>query len=62
MVPYGCLLLAPAEDWWPLATWRALQALWIAVKKEIGPLFFYRAPPPPAAAPPTPYTSWILLM
>ena len=28
---YGCLLLAPAEGWWPSATWRALQALWIAV-------------------------------
>ena len=24
---YGCLLLAPAEGWWPLATWRALRAI-----------------------------------
>ena len=24
---YGHLLLAPAEGWWPSATWRALQAL-----------------------------------
>ena len=29
MAPYGCLLLAPAEGWWPSATWRALRALWI---------------------------------
>ena len=35
MVPYGHLLLAPVEGWWPSATWRALQALWIAVKKKI---------------------------
>ena len=28
---YGALLLAPMEGWWPSATWRALQALWIAV-------------------------------
>ena len=35
-VPYGRLLLAPAESWWPSATWRAL---WIAVNK-IGPPFF----------------------
>ena len=34
MAPYGCLLLAPAEDWWPSATWRALQALLIAVLAE----------------------------
>ena len=27
MVAYGCLLLAPAEGWWPLATCRALRAL-----------------------------------
>ena len=32
--PYGCLLLAPAEGWWPSATWRALRALWIAVKSN----------------------------
>ena len=25
--PYGCLLLAPAEGWWPSATWWALWAL-----------------------------------
>ena len=24
---YGCLLLAPAEGWWPSASWRALRAL-----------------------------------
>ena len=33
--PYGRLLLAPAEGWWPSATWRALWALWIAVLAEI---------------------------
>ena len=27
MAAYGRLLLAPAEGWWPWATWRALQAL-----------------------------------
>ena len=27
MAAYGRLLLAPAEGWWPLATWRALRAL-----------------------------------
>ena len=26
---YGRLLLAPAEGWWPSATWRALRALLI---------------------------------
>ena len=52
--PYGRLLLAPVEGW------RALRALWIAVKKKKKnwtPIFFYRGPPytsPPAAAPPTP--------
>ena len=35
--PNGCLLLAPAEGWWPSATWswRALWALWIAVLADI---------------------------
>ena len=33
--PYGNLLLAPAECWWPLATWRALRALWIAVWRAV---------------------------
>ena len=31
MAPYGRLLLAPMEGWWPLATWKALWALWIEV-------------------------------
>ena len=34
MAPYGRLLLAPVEGWWPLATWRALWALWIVVLAE----------------------------
>ena len=42
--PYGRLLLAPAEGWWASATWRALQALWIAVKKKY-PHFFIGPPP-----------------
>ena len=55
MAPYGRLLLAPAEGWWPLATWRALQALWIAEKNKIDPHFFYRGPPiPPCCRPPYP--------
>ena len=29
MAPYGRLLLAPTEGWWPLAAWRALRALLI---------------------------------
>ena len=29
MAAYGRLLLAPAEGWWPSATWRALRALLI---------------------------------
>ena len=31
MAPYGRLLLAPVEGWWPAGTRRALRALWIAV-------------------------------
>ena len=56
MVPYGRLLLAPVEGWWPSATWRALRALWIAVKKNLDPNFIYRGPPlyPPCRCPPYP--------
>ena len=35
MAHYGFLLLAPAEGWWPVATWRALRALWIAVWRAV---------------------------
>ena len=49
--PYGRLVLDSAEGWWPSATWRALRAIWIAVKKFFGPSFFYRGPP----LPPPPY-------
>ena len=28
MAPYGHLFLAPVEGWWPVATWRALRAIW----------------------------------
>ena len=54
MVPYGCLLLAPAEGRWPSATWRALWALWIAVKNKnkLDPHFFIY---PPTATPPYPW-------
>ena len=34
LIPYGRLLLAPAEGWYPSAIWRALRALWIAVLEE----------------------------
>ena len=56
MAPYRCLLLAPAEGWWPLATWRALWALWIAVKKKWTPIFFIGGPHlyPPCHHPPYP--------
>ena len=49
MAPYGCLLLAPAEGWWPSATWIALDSC----IKKFGPPFFYRGPLlyPPAATP-----------
>ena len=57
MAPYGRLLIAPAEGWWPLATWRALRALWISVKnkyrqflKKIWGIFFT----PTTTAPPLP--------
>ena len=52
MAPYGRLLLAPSQGWWTLATWRALRALWIAVKKNWTPIFFIGPPPytPPPAA------------
>ena len=54
--PYGHLLLAPVEGWWPSATWKTLRALWIAVKKKFNPHFFYRGPPPyaPLPLPPLP--------
>ena len=65
LLPYGHLLLAPAEGWWPLATWKALRALWIAIKKQKQkqnnwtPIFSIVAPPiPPTTTPPTPCTEF----
>ena len=62
---YGHLLLAPAEGWWPSATWRALRALWIAVKKNWTPIFFIGGPPlypPPHRRPPYPLHRIFLLL
>ena len=64
--PYGHLLLAPAEGWWPSATWRALWALWIALNKQkIGPPFFFIGGPhlyPPCRRPPYPLHRFFFLL
>ena len=63
---YGRLLLAPAEGWWPSATWIAVGAPPIPPHAADPPTpcteFFLYMGPPPTAAPPTPLHRVFLLL